>query len=248
VTTLVLLRLAAYTGRQDEALKSIGDMVVPVGTNIDWIFNAENTGKIAIRFAGAPETVETKRFSDELFTYKKKAMKDEMYRLYISNQALPNADSVTYSITVIPDLYPVIKAEKFVDSTNTKVLYFVGEASDDYGLLGLSFNYRLKRDGRDGELKTLKLPKSEGKNIQYNHIFDLTELALKPGDEVTYYFEVFDNDGVNGSKSSRTTMMVFSMPTVEEFEKKQEDPQGTRKIARTPERTAKANGRSTESF
>jgi len=219
----VKLDYPAYTGRQDEALKSIGDMVVPVGTNIDWVFNAENTGNIAIRFAGGPETVETKRFSDDLFTYKKKAMKDEMYRLYISNQALPNADSVTYSITVIPDLYPVIKAEKFEDSTNTKLLYFVGEASDDYGLLGLSFNYRLKRDGRDGDLKTLKLPKSEGKNIQYNHIFDLTELALKPGDEVTYYFEVFDNDGVNGSKSARTTLMVFSMPTVEEFEKKQEE-------------------------
>ena len=219
----VKLDYPAYTGRKDEALRSIGDMVVPVGTNIDWVFNAENTDDIAIRFAGAPETAETKRFSDELFTFKKKAMRDEMYRLYISNQALPNADSVTYSITVIPDLYPVIKAEKFVDSTNTKLLYFVGEASDDYGLLGLSFNYRLKRDGRDGELKTLKLPKSEGKNIQYSHIFDLAGLALKPGDEVTYYFEVFDNDGVNGSKSARTTLMVYAMPTVEEFEKMQEE-------------------------
>ncbi len=219
----VKLDYPAYIGRKDESLKSIGDMVVPVGTNIDWVFSAENTGNIAIRFADAPETVETKRFSDDLFTYKKKAMRDEMYRLYISNEALPNADSVTYSITVIPDLYPVIKAEKFVDSTNTKLLYFVGEASDDYGLLSLSFNYRLKRDGRDGELKTMKLPKSEGKNIQYNHIFDLAELALKPGDEVSYYFEVFDNDGVNGSKSARTTLMVYSMPTVEEFEKMQEE-------------------------
>ncbi|MBI5914651.1 MAG: DUF4175 domain-containing protein [Bacteroidetes bacterium] len=219
----VKLDYPAYTGRKDEALKSTGDLVIPAGTNIDWIFNSQFTDNIAIRFANAPQTVETKRFSDELFTFKKRALKDEIYRLYISNEALPKADSVTYSITVIPDLYPVIKAEKFQDSTNNKVLYFVGEASDDYGLLGLSFNYRIKRDGREGELKTMKLPKQEGKSIQYSHIFDLMELALQPGDEVTYYFEIFDNDGVNGSKSARTALMVYAVPTAEELEKMQEE-------------------------
>ncbi|MCF8248096.1 MAG: DUF4175 domain-containing protein [Saprospiraceae bacterium] len=219
----VKLDYPGYTGRTDEELKSTGDLVIPAGTNIDWIFNSAYTDNISIRFANSVETVETKRFSDELFTYKKKALKDEIYRLYVSNKDLPKADSVTYSITVVPDMYPAIKAEKFVDSTNAKVLYFVGEAADDYGLLGLSFNYRVKHDDREGELKTLKLQKSEGKSTTYRHVFDLNQLALKPGDEVTYYFEVFDNDGVNGSKSSRTTLMVYSMPTVEEFEKMQQD-------------------------
>ncbi len=219
----VKLDYPGYTGRTDEELKSTGDLVIPAGTNIDWIFNSAFTDNISIRFANSAETVETKRFSDELFTYKKRALKDEIYRLYVSNKDLPNADSVTYAITVIPDLYPVIKAEKFVDSTNAKVLYFVGDATDDYGLLGLSFNYRVKHDKREGELKTLKLQKTEGKSTTYRHVFDLAQLALQPGDEVTYYFEVFDNDGVNGSKSSRTTLMVYSMPTVEEFEKMQED-------------------------
>ncbi len=217
----VKLNYPAYTGRKDEVLKSIGDLVVPVGTGIDWVFNAENTGNISIRFADAPEMVETRRFSDALFTFNKKALKDEIYRLYISNDALPNADSVTYSITVVPDLYPIINAEKFQDSTHAKLLFFVGEASDDYGLLSLAFNYRIKRNGRDGDLVTMKLQKADGKNIQYNHTWDLNELGLQPGDEVTYYFEVFDNDAVNGSKSARTTLMVYSMPTVQEFEKMQ---------------------------
>ncbi|MBK8568404.1 MAG: DUF4175 domain-containing protein [Saprospiraceae bacterium] len=219
----VKLDYPAYVGRPDEELKSTGDLVVPAGTNIDWIFNSQFTDNISIRFANAAQTMETKRFSDELFTFKKKALKDEIYRLYISNNDLPNADSVTYSITVVPDLYPTIKAEKFEDSTNAKVLYFAGDATDDYGLLGLSFNYRVKNGGKEGPLKTLKLPKSEGKSTAFRHIFDLNELGLKPGDEVTYYFEVFDNDGVNGSKSSRTTLMVFAMPTLEEMEKKQEE-------------------------
>ncbi|HFA47867.1 MAG TPA: DUF4175 domain-containing protein [Bacteroidetes bacterium] len=219
----VKLNYPNYTGRRDESLKSIGDLVVPLGTNIDWVFNAENTDDISIRFSGKKGLTETKRFSDELFTYKKRALKDESYRLFISNKALPNADSVTYSISVVPDLYPTIATEKFQDSLDKKVFYFVGEASDDYGLKNLSFNYRLKRDGSEGQLQTLQLQKPAGKNIQFNHIWDMTELGLQPGDEVTYYFEIFDNDGVNGSKSARTNLMVFSMPTVEELEKIEEN-------------------------
>ena len=219
----VKLNYPNYTQRRDEELKSIGDLVVPIGTNIDWVFNAENTDNISIRFAQGDETIDTKRFSDELFTYQKRALKDETYRLYISNNALPNADSVTYAITIVPDLFPTISAEKFQDSLNSKLLYFVGEASDDYGLLSLSFIYRLSREGANGELQTLKLQKPAGKNVQFNHIWDMTELGLLPGDEVTYYFEIFDNDGVNGSKSARTTLMVFAMPTVEELEKMEEE-------------------------
>jgi uncharacterized protein DUF4175 len=214
----VKLDFPGYTGRKDEELKSIGDLVVPIGTHVDWVFNAENTSGISLRFGSEQDLAKAKRFSDELFTFKKRALKDEAYRLFISNENLPNADSVSYSITVIPDLYPSINAEEFRDSTNTKLLYFAGEASDDYGLLSLAFHYRIKRNDREGELQTLKLQKPDGKAIQYHHIFDLNELGLQPGDEVTYYFEVFDNDGVNGSKSSRTTLMVYSMPTVEEFE------------------------------
>ena len=213
----VKLDFPAYTQRKDEALNSIGDIVVPVGTNIDWVFNAQNTDNINIQFASDKDLAETKRFSDELFTYKKRALKDESYKLFISNEMLPKADSISYTITVIPDLYPTIKAEKFQDSTENKLLFFVGEASDDYGLKSLTFNYRVKhQDGSEEPLQTMPLEKNGLKQLQYDHAFDMNELALKPGDEVTYFFEVFDNDAVNGSKSSRTHLMVFAMPTVEE--------------------------------
>ncbi len=215
----VNLDYPAYIGRKDEALSSIGDLVVPLGTKIDWVFNAQNTDNIRMLFSEQQKIEEAKRFSEELFTYKKQANKDESYKIFISNAVLPHADSISYSITVIPDLYPNINAEKFQDSTDNKLIFFAGEASDDYGLLGLSFNYRIKKaSGKQGDLQTLKLKKSDGKQIRFDHTFDLRALELTPGDEVTYYFEVFDNDGINGSKSARTNLMIFSMPTVEEFQ------------------------------
>lgn len=213
----------AYTKRKDETLSSIGDVVVPTGTNIDWIFNALNTDDIAIQFAGASDLASAKRFSDDLFTYKKRVVRDEAYKLYVSNADLPKADSIAYSITVIPDQYPAIKAQKFSDSTDAKLLFFAGDASDDYGLRSLTFNYRIKKEnGPQGELQTTPLSTGNGKTVQYDYTFDVNELALAPGDEVTYYFEVYDNDAINGSKSSRTNLMVYAMPSVEEFEELEE--------------------------
>lgn len=215
----VKLDYPAYTQRADESIDNIGDVVVPIGTQIDWVFNSQNTDRISLRFTGEEELVEAKRFSDELFTLKRRAMRDRGYMLYLSNDDLPKADSIGYSLTVIPDQYPAIQVEKFQDSLDSKVLYFIGEASDDYGLLQLAFHYRVrKQDGKEGELQSVKLSKPAGKKAQYSHTWDLAELQLDPGDQVTYYFEVFDNDGVNGSKSSRTSLMVYAKPTVEEFE------------------------------
>jgi hypothetical protein len=216
----VKLDYPAYTGRQDEDLANIGDIVVPAGTNISWIFNAENTDDIQIRFSDSDSLEKIKRFSDELFTYKKRALQDNLYKLYVSNELLPQADSVSYSLSVIPDLYPTIGVEKFQDSLDNKLLYFVGEASDDYGLSLLTFNYRKKGENQaqGTELATVPLGRPSGKQTEFDHVFDLNELNLKPGDQITYFFEIFDNDGVNGVKSARTNLMLFAMPTLDEYE------------------------------
>ncbi|MCB9282480.1 MAG: DUF4175 domain-containing protein [Lewinellaceae bacterium] len=215
----VELDFPAYTGRKDETRSNIGDMVVPVGTQVKWFFDVENTDDLSARFSSDQQLLPLKRASQNSFSLQRRAMQDELYKLFISNQYLPHADSVGYSISVIPDEYPSISVEKFEDSTQTKLYYFVGEASDDYGLLSLSFNYRIARYKAEQEqLQTIKLRKPDGKAVQYSYTWDLENIDLHPGDQVTYYFEVFDNDGIKGSKSSRTNLMVYAMPTVEEFE------------------------------
>ncbi len=215
----IKLDYPAYTGRKDEKLDNIGDIVVPAGTNLNWVFNSLNTDNIAIRFGSKKETVEATRFDNELFTYKKKALKDESYKLYVSNSNLPNADSVAYAIAVIPDLHPNIKAEQFTDSTDNKLLFFVGDASDDYGLHNLSFNYKIKKQkGPEGAINSIKVKEVSGKQAQFDYTWDLRTLELDPGDELSYYFEIFDNDGVNGRKSARTNLMTYEEPTIEEYE------------------------------
>lgn len=212
-----------YIGRTDESLANIGDLVVPVGTNISWFFNSLNTEVIDINFSGEKDGKQASRNGEENFSFKKKAMRDQTYKLYISNDDLPKADSINYSISVVPDLHPNIKVEKFVDSIDNKLIFFVGEASDDYGLLNLSFNYQVKKNnGSQGALQSIKMEKPSGKQIQYDYTWDVRDLQLDPGDEMTYYFQIFDNDGVNGSKSAKTNVMTFEMPTLEEIEELEE--------------------------
>ncbi len=213
------LTFPAYLGRPRETLQNSGDLVVPAGTQIHWAFHTAHTDQISIRFGNTGRSEALKRSGTNLFQYNRKVMSDDTYKLFISNQVLPDADSVLYSLTVVPDLYPTINVEKFEDSTDQSLLFFAGDASDDYGLRSLTFQYRIKKaNGAQGPLVTSRLPQPTGKQIQYNYTWSIADLGLQPGDEVTYYFEVLDNDGVNGSKAARTHLMVFAMPTVKELE------------------------------
>ncbi len=212
-----------YVGRPDESLSNVGDLVIPQGTSIGWVFNVQNTDMLALRF-GNDGGNEAKRFDDELFQFNRRALRDETYKIFISNNLLPNADSVAYTITVIPDLHPQIAVEEFKDSTNQKMLFFAGDASDDYGLLNLTFNYQIKKTkGGQLPMNSTKIEKKVGKTADYNYTWDIRDLDLQPGDEVSYYFEVFDNDAVNGSKSARTGVMQYKMPTLDEFHQQQAD-------------------------
>lgn len=217
------LDFPSYTLRKDEKLLNVGDLSVPQGTNIKWVFNAAHTDDINIRFNNEGNLFDAEKFSEELFAFKKKAMRNESYKLFVSNSFLPFADSVGYSIRVTPDLAPTIDVKVFADSTAADLQYFAGEASDDYGLKNLSFNYLITdAKGVQQPLESVALDIDANRNIQYTHNWDISDLDLKPGDKVDYYFEIYDNDAVNGSKSAKTSLMSLEIPTIEEFEKQEE--------------------------
>ena len=217
----VQLDYPAYLGRRTEKLDNIGDLSVPVGTQVNWVFNAQHTDELSIAFSDEEEAQQARRFDDELFSIEKRALRDLTYRLYVSNALLPKADSIGYTLSVIPDLYPEISVEAFQDSTISRLMYFIGDASDDHGLSQLTFTYTISDiEGAAKEPVTIPLAINGKKATRYDYTFDLRELGLKPGDNVVYYFEILDNDGVNGRKSARTNLMTYAMPTEEELAEK----------------------------
>src|SRR6185369_12918384 len=99
--------------------------------------------------------------------------------------------------------------------------YFKGIIKDDYGFSKLAFSYHyLKSSGSDS-----LHPSNQGKQFtelvsinknttqdQFFYYWDVSTVNVAAGDEIEYYFEVTDNDGLAGGKSTRSQSQVFKAP------------------------------------
>jgi hypothetical protein len=213
-----------YLNKKDEIIKNTGDLLVPAGTKLSWQFNTQNTEQLRMNFTDTSFALEQN--SENAFNYSTRVFRDKNYSVTTSNKFLKSKDSVTYTINVIPDAYPQIDVEEKQDSTSTQKLHFRGQVKDDHGFSRLTFNYRfiINNDSSVNEAhkkmttnsKALVINTSSTQDIFF-HYWNLSELGVNAGDQIEYYFEVFDNDGVSGSKSTRSQKMIFKAPTLEEL-------------------------------
>jgi hypothetical protein len=214
-----VLQYPGYTNLQNETKNNIGDLIVPDGTKITWKLNAANTNQIDFRF---PDTlVSAIRNDNEGFNFTSTQKKSVEYKIFVSNQNINHGDSILYSIHVIPDMYPTIHAEQFIDSSLNEFVYFTGNVTDDYGLTKIDFDYKIISSSGNNpgsfNSQTIKYLKNS-KEDQFNYTLNIKNLNLNPGDLVHYYFKVWDNDGVNGSKYSKSPVFTYEMPTLKQME------------------------------
>ena len=209
----------AYTELKDERLINDGDFVIPVGTKVNWTFDTEYTDQISIRLGENAELIQLDQKSDKSYSISKRIHKDTKYSLFLSNDEIGTPDSLAYIINTIPDNYPEISAKEFRDSLNPSLVFFAGQVRDDYGLRSLGFHYqKISPQGKNSELISNPLKLESKLSSTFSHSFNIAQIDLLPGEEVNYYFEVYDNDGVSGSKSSRTEIYTFRLPSQEEIE------------------------------
>jgi hypothetical protein len=211
----------AYLNKANENLANTGDLKIPQGTKVNWIFNTKNTDELSLKFADSSAT--PRRNTENQFSYSRKFLQNNTYIIKALNQFVSDmADSVNYSINVIADQFPTINVSEKRDSLNSKNIYFSGQINDDYGFNKLTFYY--KKHGIDSNGLAIESSGNFPVNFTktqvsqpYFYFFDAAQFNLQPGDKIEYYFEVFDNDGINGSKSSKTELMQFKAPTVDEM-------------------------------
>jgi hypothetical protein len=219
----VALDYPAYTGKADETLENTGDMIVPLGTTINWKFFTRDTRNIFFRWGDEYRKLENA--STNTFIINERALKSSLYAVVSANEFLRNSDSLAYAVSVIPDNYPTITVDQVRDSIYDKKIYFTGLIKDDYGFDKLTFNYQLDKEGKTTDEPEreyiVELPVSKLSNQQqFFHYFDLDSINIEPGTQIVYHFEVWDNDGINGSKVTRSQPMIFRAPTMDEIEKK----------------------------
>jgi len=206
----VALDYPAYIGKKDEVRNSLSDMTVPVGTKIQWSFLTEYTDDATIRFGSG--TAVSLSHAAAMFGYEHSFMSDTDYTITLHNSKAGITDSFRYHVQVIPDQYPVIQLQEQRDTVSGKQILLTGTAGDDYGITRVLFNYSISNDKGQALLtKSIPLQVKPGALTTFQYYFDIEMLNMQPGQKIAYYIEAWDNDGVHGSKASRSEVMTYQM-------------------------------------
>jgi hypothetical protein len=201
----------SYTGKKDETLENVGHLEIPEGSSLRWLVNTTHTEQFFFQLDGsAPRALK----GSSQFVYESTFKKSCSYLLQAQKDSL--CDSIRYQIKVIPDAFPRIAIAENVDSNNTLMRYFKGDIQDDYGFSQLLFHYRAHEDSSWTQ-KEIQLNSSLAQQSFYHHL-DLSSFSLQPDAPFAYFFEVWDNDQVNGPKSKQSSVFQYQLPSEDELE------------------------------
>lgn len=214
----VLLSYPSYLQRIPDKIGNAGNLVVPEGTKIQWNVQTQEVNLALLQFSSTGAKEKLQLVDNQVYTFERSFQEPEQYELILKNENGTNKDQISYSIDVIKDKHPEIAVISLQDSILFKHINFSGRINDDYGVRNL--NLVLQEEGtKKNALHKISVPIV---NNQYDQNFffhwSLDTLRLQAGEKISYYFEVWDNDGVNGSKSTKSATYTFSLPTKEELE------------------------------
>jgi len=215
------LQYPKYLHKQNELIENTGDLIIPQGTTVLWDIYTRDTKDVSFITDDSLYTLSDNQ--SNVFKHSLKVMKNLNYTLLADNEFMQSADSMHFSIQVILDEYPVIDVTEFKDELNYGMVNFSGSISDDHGFSSLYFYFR-KDSIPETNWKREKLLIDRNITRQYfDYMMVATDFNLVPGDAISYYFEIRDNDAVNGFKRAKSEMYYLKLPDASELEKKVEN-------------------------
>ena len=203
-----------YTGLTDETIENNGDFRVPEGTNIRFQIRMKDVDQLDFYIDNHLIKPVSENANTAIFAVR--AMKSFDYMLIPKNQYVTESDTLRYSVVVLPDQYPMITVREFRDSATPMMVYFKGSISDDYGFSKFQMIISKIGEAHDTFVRELFFNPSQTQQDFLDYV-NFAELLTSFGDRAEYYFEVWDNDEVNGPKSSRSTTFVYSTKTEKEL-------------------------------
>lgn len=214
-----------YTGRGTIRQENNGDLTVPEGSNLKWTLQPRDADNLRMRWGTEPLALERGPAGQQVAQVT--AEDSETYWIIPENNALGAPDSLRYRIQVVPDARPSIQVAEVADSTSRGLVYCSGNVHDDYGFSRLALHVHWLETAEDrAELPEdlqMALDRPSGRDDAFFHTLDWRALGVVQGDVVEYAFEVWDNDGVHGAKSARSTTRTFSPPSDEELREEREE-------------------------
>jgi hypothetical protein len=214
----------SYLGKKDEIVSNAGDLEIPEGTIVEWSVLTKNTSKVSFKWNDT-----TQFFSEQGFKVRRKFRNSTDLKVSLTNASTSKKDSSNYSISVLKDAFPSIQAKETTDTVSDAIRFFEGQISDDYGLSSLTFYYQIVSEKGIKKQQKLSVAKTYGTDMPFTFAIDFRREELAVNDKIEYYFIVSDNDGVNGSKSVRSQMFVYELPSLSELNELRDEAQNQTK-------------------
>lgn len=223
----ISLDFPAYTKKKDENQSLSADLSIPEGTVVKWQYQTEHTQQVRVQFLS-----ENKELKQEVqkgvSVFQYIPQKSGFYSVLLKNTKTGQNDTLLQSIHLIPDENPSISAEEFKDSVRSNITYYSGTIKDDYGFTKLLCKTVLRNQNFETlEQNSQNLLSSEtigtGGSHAFYHIIDAIEFTHKPGYQIEYWFEVWDNDGVHGPKMSKTQAWTIKIPDLNQIEEEKDN-------------------------
>lgn len=192
----------AHTGVSEFTTDGSGDMVVPEGSDITWSMSWNDADSIRL-VSPSGDLSEMSKSSSDSWILRKRVLNDYHYKIQAHNNQGTDFNSGNYDIRTIDDMHPKVEVDFEVDSL-TGVIYLHGVSTDDYGVKRTEVEvvsdstYRLRIAGSEIDWSTV-----------------LRDARVK-----SFTVIVWDNDGVNGSKSSKAGPFDLNLGSHEDREEK----------------------------
>ncbi|WP_343334213.1 DUF4175 family protein [Draconibacterium aestuarii] len=199
-----------YTGLQNLFLDNIGDVQIPNGTKVEWRFNGIDVDSLYVLLNDSVKLYAAKE--GDVFQLEKRFYKSGKYNVFIRNKVTEPELALSYSVDVIPDLFPEIDVMQVKDSMRLTRFFFKGVVGDDYGFSKLTFHYNINNSDSTIAVPFVKYLTDQ----EFYFSYDFKDLPDTKG-AVSYYFSVTDNDVINGYKTTTSNSYLFEFPNREEL-------------------------------
>ena len=204
-----------HTGGERESIKNNGDLVVPEGSIISWDVELQNANNSY--FIINEKLI--KQSNTDYISIKKQIIKNTHYSI-VSSNTNDLSDTLRYYINTIKDEFPKITLTQSYDTINSTYL-FSGLIKDDYLLDKLEFIYSYtKNDSVITSVEEINIQKTSLE--QFFHAANFEKLNVAPEEELYYHFKVWDNDGINGSKFTKSKTFTYKKAGVNDLIKKKD--------------------------
>lgn len=201
-----------YIGKKNETINNTGTIIVPEGTKTTWNVRTNQTDSVAFIFDQKQHFFNKNKV--DLFTHSKQILKPLNYQIATSNSELKEFEKLYFTIDVVKDEFPEIEVLSEIDSLNNTA-QFAGKVSDDYGIKKIEIVFYDEENPTEKKTQKITFNKEQNQTFYYNFPGDL---EINKGINYEVYFQVFDNDGVNGSKKSESKKFSFRNKSDKEIE------------------------------